>query len=98
MPEKIPVLARLLIFPNTSYPGSKDYIIAAVDINNECYVADTDTKSIHDTYWDKSLKATGKVQCIQDMLNCLQMAYGHRFRVIIPFDDDELEQFTLSNQ
>lgn len=100
MPEKIATLARLLIFPNTTFPGCKAYIISAIDIDLECYVADTNMKSIYETYSSKTIKAVDKVQCIQDLLNILHLAYGHKFRLIRPFEDDEMEQYPeqVSNQ
>jgi hypothetical protein len=96
MPEKIPVLARMIIFPNTVYPDSKAFIIAAVDINQECYMADTDLESLHKDFWSEDLSNREKVPAIQAMLNRLELAYGHRFRYIQPFTPDELLQ--LCNQ
>jgi hypothetical protein len=95
MREKISVLARLLIFPNTNYPGCKAFIIAGVDLNLECYVADTDTASIYKDFWNKELKIEERTGAMQAMLNTLELAYGHRFRCIVPWNDEELKEFRL---
>jgi hypothetical protein len=93
MPEKIATLARMIIFPNTFDPGCRAYIISAIDIDFEYYFADTDTESLHKDYWNKELSREQKVGSIQAMLNHLELAYGHRFRIISPFENDELDQF-----
>jgi hypothetical protein len=93
MPEKIAVLARMIIFPNTNYPESRAFIIACVDIDFECYLADTDLASIHKDFWSKDLTNEQKVPAIQAMLNALEMANGHRFRYIQPLSDDELDGY-----
>lgn len=95
MPEKIAILARMIIFPNTSYPDSLAYIIACVDINHDCYLADTDHASLYKDFCSKDLTSEQKVPCIQGMLNALEMANGHKFRYIQPWGEDELEQFRL---
>jgi hypothetical protein len=96
MPEKIAILARMIIFPNTNYPESRAFIIACVDINMDCYLADTDEGSLHKDFWSKDLTSAQKAPAIQGMLNALEMANGHRFRYIQPLTDDELDQFPSS--
>jgi hypothetical protein len=91
MPEKIAILYRLLIFPNIIYPGDKRFIITGCDINMECYFCDTNKESLYKDYWSDKLTLEQKVGVIQAMLNVLELKYGHRFRVIMPFDEMDLE-------
>jgi len=83
----------MLIFPNTAYPDAKAFIITAVDIDYECYVADTDEASLYKDFWNVKLIDDERIGCIQAMLNALELAYGPQFRIIRPHTEDYLKQY-----
>ena len=90
-------LDRLIIFPNTIYPGIKaDYIISARGIEARTnrrgqiitsyshYVAYTDTRQVYDHFWNDALTNEDKVPAITHMLYQLKQEYGFDFGYLQP--------------
>jgi hypothetical protein len=82
MPDKIYILRRLLIFPNTQYPHLKAFIISGADIDGNYHLADTDMESVYNDFWSKELSNEQKVPAIQQMLRDLEAENGETFNYI----------------
>lgn len=74
----------MFIFPNTTNPGLKAFIIAGRDIDGKFYAADTDYSAPYNEFWSDTLSNDQKVPAIQLMLNVLSLANGETFRYIQP--------------